>query len=127
MTRHIDILGLLFVLMGVFELIVAALVGLGMIGGGAVLGIAAGDPDALVAGGVLGVMGLVVSVISGILAIPAILVGTGIRRRRPWARIGGLVLGAFQLTSVPIGTMLGVYAFVTLLDKDVAAEFGVAG
>jgi hypothetical protein len=124
-TRHVDILGLLFVLMGAFELVVAALVGLGMIGGGAVLGLASGDPDAVVAGGFMGLMGLVTSVISGILAIPGVLVGAGIRRRRPWARIGGLVLGAFQLTSIPLGTMLGVYAFVTLLDKDVAAEFGV--
>ena len=126
MRRHVDVLGLLFILMGVFELIVAALLGLGMIGGGAFLGLAAGDSDAIVAGGMMGVVGLLASVISGLLAVPGILVGAGIRRRRPWARIGGLVLGAIQLTSIPIGTMLGIYAFVTLLDKDVAAEFGAA-
>ena len=131
MRAHVDIVGLLFLLMGVLELVVAGLLGLGLVTGGAALGFAGtsggGDADLLVAGGTLGITGLVLSVLSAVLAIPAVIVGMGIRRRRPWVRIGGLVLGALQLTSIPLGTMLGIYAFVTLLDKDVAAEFGVEG
>jgi len=38
-----------------------------------------------------------------------------------------LVVGALTMMNFPMGTLLGVYAFVTLLDRDVADEFAAAG
>ena len=49
--------------------------------------------------------------------------GTALRRRAPWSRIGALVLGCVGLMNVPLGTALGVFAIVVLVDKDVQAEF----
>ena len=71
MKGHVDTLGLLFLLMSVLELIVAGLVGIAFVGGGAALGVAGagsgGDPDLMVAGGMFGVTGLVASVLSFVL------------------------------------------------------------
>lgn len=129
MQKHVDIVGLLFMLYGCLQLLGAALAGLLMIGGGGflgALGASGGDDELLLVGGIYGVLGLAIAVFAALFAIPDLLIGMGLRRRRKWARIGGFVVGALALTNVPLGTMLGVYAFVVLLDKDVTAEFEAA-
>lgn len=47
----------------------------------------------------------------------------GLQQRAGWGRILGLVVGALLLLSFPVGTAIGIWAFMVLLDKDNAAAF----
>lgn len=67
------------------------------------------DAPILIAAGIgVGVLLLLFSVV-GIVA------GVGLLRRRPWARLLGMILAAVYLLNVPIGTLLGIYAFWVLI------------
>lgn len=50
-----------------------------------------------------------------LLALPLITVGLGVRRRRPWARTGGILLGAATLLFFPVGTLIGLYSIWVLI------------
>ena len=71
---------------------------------------------------VFGVIGVVALGISAAVALPSLLAGWGLRKRRPWSRILALVVGALSLPSMPLGTALGIFAFVTLLRPEAAVE-----
>lgn len=130
MRQHIDMLGIAFLVYGGIQVLVALGLGLMMLGFGGLLGsigASSGDEEALVVGAVYGVFGVVVAVFVGVFGVVYLLTGMGIRRRRGWARIAGIVTGVLALTSVPLGTLVGIYALVTLLDKEVAEEFLLEG
>lgn len=126
MVRHIDILGLLFVvwgllqaMIGVFLMLVYGVLGVGL----GVAGGSAGDEELAVMGGFMGGFGLLIGCSVTVLALPNVFAGMGIRRRAKWARIAGLVLGALALPSFPFGTALGIYALLVLVDHQVGEEF----
>jgi hypothetical protein len=56
------------------------------------------------------------ALLGALLGLPCVVVGTGLRLRRPWARAGGLVCAAMTVSHLPLGTALGVCAFAVLLD-----------
>lgn len=126
MKAHVDTVGLLFLLFAGLQLASGIALAVLMLGFGGLLGavgVSEGDGELAIVGGAYGVFGLVGAAVVTLFAIPNALVGYGLRRRRPWARIGGLVMAVLELTSFPLGTILGVYAIVTLVDAEVAAEF----
>lgn len=45
-------------------------------------------------------------------------VGVPLRRRRPWARLGALMLGSVDLALLPYGTALGAYTLWALLSEE---------
>ncbi len=115
--KHITILGILNIVRGSIVLL------LGLIGFAFFVGIGAisGDPTAL---GVLGLIGTLAIVVMGVIAIPSILAGVGLLQRREWGRILALVVGFLSLFDIPIGTALGVYTIVVLLDDEAKKYFG---
>ncbi|HHO52737.1 MAG TPA: hypothetical protein ENK18_18145 [Deltaproteobacteria bacterium] len=127
MRQHIDIVGLLFMAYGGLQLL--GVLGMGLfvfVGGGlGLLGISEGDAELVVMGGVYGLVGVVFAVLIGAFAVANLAVGWGLRGRKPWARIGGMIAAALSMMNMPLGTLLGIYAFMVLLDKDVAESFGV--
>ena len=56
-------------------------------------------------------------------AVPGFVVGAGLLKRRPWARILGIVLSALSLMHVPFGTALGVYGLWILFHRDTEQLF----
>jgi hypothetical protein len=46
-----------------------------------------------------------------------VVVGVPLRRRKPWSRLGALMLGSVDLLLLPFGTALGVYAIWVLLSE----------
>jgi hypothetical protein len=95
------------------------------LGGLAFLGAAAGTGDAGFIFGALGygVGGLIGTGIFVALAVPSLAGGYGIIRRKNWGRIAAFVAAVLMLGSVPIGTLVGVFTFVVLLDDEAKAEF----
>ena len=108
METHVKVIGLLYVLIGGFGAIAAALFFL--VFGGPPVG---SEYSPLLAIAILGVMIAMLA-----LAIPMIVIGAGLWRFRPWARWAGTVLSVFSLLHFPLGTVTGVYALTVLLSPD---------
>jgi hypothetical protein len=128
-TKYVGALGVTFLVWGVIQFIAAVVFTLLYTGLGAVMGIAGsqgGDQSGLVMGGVMASVGGCLGCVIGVMAIPNVLAGIGIRGHRKWGRILGIVMGALALTSFPIGTAIGIFALVVLLDKEVGATFDAA-
>jgi len=53
-----------------------------------------------------------------LLTVPAILVGLGLMRFRPWARSVGTVMAILELLNIPIGTAIGIYALWVLISPE---------
>jgi hypothetical protein len=117
MDTHVKVLAVLHLVFGACGILGS--IALMLIFGGAV-GIvgASGDPDATIALPIIGITGIALAMFTLILAIPGIVVGLGLWRLRPWARIGGIVLSILGLLWIPFGTILGIYGLWVLLSKD---------
>lgn len=116
MKQHIDVLGYLYIALGVLGLLLAFFL-LFVIAGG---GLLSGDLEAIA---ITGAVGTGIAVFITLLSLPGLLAGYGLLKRRSWARVLAIVLGALNLMNIPFGTALGVYTFVVLLNEEVSAEF----
>jgi hypothetical protein len=116
MRSHIDILGMLYIVLGAIGVVVG--IGLFVLIFGA--GAASGERDAAL---ITGAVGSFVASIVIILSAPSIIVGLGLRKRREWARIFALVLAVLHLFSFPLGTAVGIYAFWVLLNPEATQIF----
>jgi hypothetical protein len=88
-----------------------------------VIGIAVHDRDATA---ILAIVGAAVAGFLVLLSLPGLFAGYGLLKRRPWARILAIIVGALHLYNMPIGTALGVYTFVILADAKADALFQAA-
>ena len=69
---------------------------------------------------------LLLTVIGGtflLIAVGGILVGVGLKDRKPWARTVAIVLGVIALFHPPIGTALGIYTLWVLMSDEGGAEY----
>jgi hypothetical protein len=124
MDTHVRILAAFHVIFGLLGL-VAALALLLIFGGGAAAATFATteNPDAWVALPIIGIVGSVLFLIALTLSIPGIIIGWGLLKRRPWARILGIVLSVLHLVNFPFGTVLAIYGLFVLLSKDTVPLF----
>lgn len=122
MQTHVKVLGWLFVVFGVFYVLMA-------FGSSMLLGFLAaivstqGGEDAAVGASILGFTGAAAFVFWLCVGIPGVLAGYGLLTLKPWARILAIVLSAIRLINIPIGTALGVYGLWVLFQKDTEALF----
>ena len=58
-----------------------------------------------------------------ILGAGGVLVGWGLMKHQPWARIAGIVLGVLALFHPPFGTALGIYTLWVLLPESSQREY----
>jgi hypothetical protein len=113
MTKHIKLLGALYLVFGGMGLCAALiLLAITFLGSGAA---AFDDPKA---GMILGTIGMVAVVVASIVTLPNLLAGWGLLRLKPWARILTLVLSFFNLPAFPIGTAIGVYGIWVLFQAE---------
>ena len=122
MATHVKVVAALFLVVGVFLLSLAAFAPFVMNLLARIVG-ATDTEDAAAGAAVLGVIGMAAGAIMLLLAVPYIACGIGLLKRKRWARILGIVLGAVALIRFPIGTAFGVYALVILFRKDTEALF----
>jgi hypothetical protein len=64
-----------------------------------------------------------ITIIATFTAVLAFLVGFGLLRRKPWARMLGIVIGILSLLKFPIGTALGIYTLWVLAPAQSGAEY----
>jgi hypothetical protein len=123
MQTHVKVLAVLFIVFSAL-LLLAALGMMAVFGGAAgIVGSAAEGEDAAIALPIIGLTGTLVTIFFLVLALPGLVTGFGLLSFRPWARIAGIVLCAFNLIHIPFGTILGAYGLWVLLNKETERLF----
>jgi hypothetical protein len=79
-----------------------------------------GDPVVLP---ILGVIGTIALVFFAVLALPGVLAGYGLLKRKKWGHVLGIVVAALSLLNFPIGTILGAYALFVLFQTSANEYF----
>lgn len=121
MDRHLDVLGLLFVVAGFLALLVGvAMLSLGI---GAAAIARSGDPQVTVAANVMAGTFVGLALVMLLWATANGLAGFALRRRRRWSRRFGLVLSAINVFALPFGTALAVYTVWVLLNDEARRHF----
>jgi hypothetical protein len=95
---------------------------LGALGFVTVAGLGWVSQDPVVQAWMGGIGGLIAGFF-GLLSVPTLIGGFGLLRRKPWARVLGMVLGAIELFQVPVGTVLGGYTLFVLAQERTRAYF----
>jgi hypothetical protein len=123
MATHVKVLGALFIALSALGLLVAIFVifALGLSAG--IVGIAADPVDADIAQPILALVATAVTTFLLVVSLPGIVVGWGLLKFRPWARILGIVLSALHLINIPIGTALGIYGLWVLFSDETETLF----
>src|SRR3984885_1932036 len=124
MAQHVKILGILHIVFGGLGVLAAMFVLLIFGGISAVVGLSDHSSDSLTAIPILGLIGGFVFILVLVLSLPGLIIGIGLMQFRPWARIAGIILSAFDLLSVPpFGTALGIYGLWVLLNRETEQMF----
>lgn len=116
MQKHVTLLGALFIAYHILGLVVGIVI-MGVLSS---IGCLTGDPAAMT---ILTAVGVGIGTFLIVLSIPGLVAGIWLLRRRPWARMLTLIVGAFDLIDIPLGTALGVYSFWVLLHDDTIRIF----
>ena len=124
MAQHVKILGGLHIVLGGLG-VLAAIAALLIFGGVSALIAADHSSDSLAAIPILGVVGGFVFILVMTLSLPGVIIGIGLMQFRPWARMGGIILSAFDLLGFPFHTALGIYGLWVLLSRETEQMFGV--
>jgi len=110
-------------IIAIYHLCEAALMLLGLLAIGvgvlAVLADASGDPGILVSIAALGFGALFLLVVGG----ANVAVGLGLLRLKNWALWGAIILSAFRLPGIPIGTAIGGLTIYYLVQDETKAVF----
>ena len=135
LQTHVPIVSWLLIAHSVLQLVLGLFV-FALIMGGSVfwtelgqLESAATDPDAVRIFAMFNTLtALTATLIGGLvvgLSIPALIAGIALLARKSWARILGIVVSVFMLFAVPVGTLIGVYAILVLM-QDAATNYFVS-
>lgn len=116
MEQHFKIVAVLQIIHGAFLLIIGLAILLILTGAGAV----SGDRTAMF---VTGTVGIAVGGFLVLLALPNILAGFGLLKRREWARILTIVLSFFHLLNFPVGTAIAAYSLWALFSQEARLYF----
>src|SRR5262245_23690552 len=101
---HVKVLGILNIVAGAVGLCFALL--FVVIFSGAALG-ASADADAATALPIIGLTGTALVLFMVVTSLPAVIIGYGLYRVRPWSRTAGIVISVVSLVFFPFGTALG--------------------
>lgn len=84
------------------------------------IGAISGDREAL---GILLIVAVGVSCLVGLLALPGLIAGIGLLRRRNWGRILAIIVSFIDLLNFPIGTVIGIYSLWVLFQDAASLYF----
>ena len=116
MDKHIDIVGYIWLALGILQALTGLLLWLVISGSGQL----SGDPEAA---WITGVVGSILGIVLLILALPELLGGWGLLRRQSWSRILIIVLSIITVFGFPIGTLIGGYSLWVLFNEEAKREF----
>ena len=116
LAQHVTILGWLLIVSNLVMAIIGGFV-LFLLAG---IGVLSGEFEAFA---ILSVVGIFVAGLLVVLALPGVLAGFGLLRRRSWGRILGIVVAFLSLLNFPLGTAIGVYGLWVLFQESAVSFF----
>ena len=116
MQTNVKILGWIYIITGLLGLLAGILTFVIL----AIIGLVANEREALV---VLTLVGTGVVLLSSFFSLPSVIAGIGLLNFRSWGRVLAIVLGFLSLFAFPIGTVLGIYTIVSLLNEEAGRLF----
>lgn len=117
MNDHVKIIGILWIVFGGISLLAAAFLFTLLMGVSFIPDIESPAP------GIIRFVGFFAGSFLALLGLPKILGGWGLLKGKEWGRILTLVVSFLSLLNVPLGTALGIYSIVILMDKRTTALF----
>lgn len=123
MEKHVNVVGILWIVSGALGFIAGVIVMMVMLGAGMIVGVSAGLEGTEVPIGVLAIVGTLVGGGLIVFSIPSIIAGIGCLKFKEWARILTIVLSILNLLNIPIGTAIGIYSLWVLFNKDTLPLF----
>jgi hypothetical protein len=121
METHVKVLGALNIVFGGLALLTALM--FAAIFGGAAAAVGVSGEDATIAIPIIGLTGLAAVAFLVAWSLPVFIIGIGLVRLWPWARVAGIVVSILELIAFPFGTLLGVYGLWVLFSKDTERLF----
>lgn len=116
MERHIQVVAALHIGLSLLGILVGAVAcGALYFAGGL-----SGDQEAQM---ILSIIARVLVGIMILIAIPGIIAGIGLLKRKEWARVLTLVISVIDLVNFPFGTAVGIYSIWALVQSEVVAQF----
>lgn len=123
MLTHVKVLGVLNIVLSALGILVGILL-FAIFGGIAgLIGATDHGDGRLIAMPILGAIGALIFLVVMVISIPGIIIGAGLLKMRPWARILGIVISALNVVNFPFGTAVGVYGLWVLLSNETIALF----
>jgi hypothetical protein len=116
METNVKVLGWLYIVLGILGMAAGLFTLMILLGAG----LLAYDRTAIT---VLSIVGVFIAAVMTLVSAPGIVVGIGLLKFQPWSRVLALVLGFLNLPAFPLGTILGIYTFASLLNTDAEAAF----
>ncbi len=123
MANHVKVLGVLYIALSALGIAGALFLMLAFGTASSIVGLNADPSDAAVALPIIGIAGTALVAFLLAVSLPGLIVGIGLLKLQPWARIGAMVLAVIHLINIPIGTALGIYALWVLFNKDTERLF----
>ena len=124
MKAHLNAVGVIDMLAGVFFLVTGALVSLGvLLFGPWINGAALWQQEGGIAA--LAIM-LSVSGVLFALGIPSLIAGIGLLKQKGWARTLAMALAVLVLACFPLGTVAGLYTLWVLTQEETERLLGTA-
>ena len=118
MTRHVDLVGVLFVLWGGTSLLVSvALLSIGVAAAAIGASGGSGEPDQTLTAGLVAAAFFTLSAAGLLFGGAHLWIGSRLRRFREWARTFAILFAIVNLLIPPFGTALGVYTLWALLHR----------
>ena len=112
MYKHIDVISVLWIVSGALGIII------GLFTFWLFFGISYIPDVDWEASQILRIVGVWAGGIIAFFSIPEIIAGVGLIKRKEWGRILALVVSFFNLIWFPLGTALGVYSIIILLNDE---------
>ena len=116
LEQHVPIVAWLNIVGSILVLLIAVFLLILLPG----VGVLSGDRQAA---GILAIVGVSVGVFMAVLALPGLLAGIGLLKRKNWGRVLGIVVGFLNLLNFPIGTIIGVYTLWVLFQESAPLYF----
>ena len=117
MEKHVQLIGIFWIVLGSISFLG------GFIIFGVLLGVSFFPDLGNEAPSILRIVGSSVGLFLWILSVPKIICGIGLLKRYEWARILTLIIAFLSLLNIPLGTALGIYSFIILLNNDTIKLF----
>lgn len=127
MDTHVKIVAIIHILSGAIGALFALVMFMVFGGVTAIVGASAPGNEAMIAMPILMMIGGFLTLLIGILSLPSLIGGIALLNYAQWARVVLIIVSILGLLNFPIGTAIGIYSLIILLNAETGQLFDQGG